>query len=134
MIFILFISLLSLADFIRWNLSFPFLLMSSALMWVGNLVTTTWRAEARCSSVVLFVGRTQKLVCLEPCVRASRRSSSVLQWRRYVPALVLVTLILSGIFITFRSSVGEAILSTSGPSITRGGILVGRCVWLVRHC
>ena len=35
------------------------------------------------------------------------------------------SLILSGILMNFLSSVGEAILSTSGPSITSGGILVG---------
>ena len=36
-----------------------------------------------------------------------------------------VTLILSRILMTFLSSVGELIFSTSGPSITRGGIFAG---------
>ena len=75
--------------------------------------------------MVLLVGLTQKLECIDPCVTASRRSSSVRQWSRYVPALVLVILILSGILMHFLSSVGESILSIRGPSITRGGILVG---------
>ena len=43
-IFILLMSRLLWADLILWNLSFPFLVMSSALMWVGKFTTTTWRA------------------------------------------------------------------------------------------
>ena len=85
---------------------------------VGNLVTTT-AGLVDPLSCCLLVGRMVKVVG-SPLVVMSALSASVGGWSRWVPALVLVILILSGMEAFFRRSTIPWQSFTSGPSITSG--------------
>ena len=82
---------------------------------VGNLVTTT-AGLVDPLSCCLLVGRMVKVVG-SPLVVMSALSASVGGWSRWVPALVLVILILSGMEAFFRRSTIPWQSFTSGPSI-----------------
>ena len=85
---------------------------------VGNLVTTT-AGLVDPLSCCLLVGWMVKVVG-SPLVVMSALLASVGGWSRWVPALVLVILILSGMEAFFRRSTIPWQSFTSGPSITSG--------------